>query len=567
MSETDSVLSGQLEYQTGQLDPQTGQLEGLTALLLSNNCLHFHRGGGWCTGFRFDAQPVVDEPTGYRELLGNLGQMVSVEPAGLLQLLTLHVQFSTVIVGMEAHHQSAGVGPGLRAEITYVLDADARLFHHLAPYGLLQRLPRFHETGYQPEEIAPEVAPTGQQHLLATVYEHDDGRSQLRPHLLTTLVATLGNVGMELHGSSADTTEACVAVPVEQFGTFAGFQIEGKWQPVVTLAQGTHLVALIVADRAVDGVGTHLNSIQWGNVQYCGPWFQLYGRLLGQGNGEGAVGALLKHQLVLAEYEIISFHLSCSAGCKWRKVSENLQNLQIYLLLFSVLCTFAADFKNRTMMMNGKFKVALFDLDGVVFDTEPQYTIFWGEQCREFHPEHPGLEIEIKGQTLTQIYDRWFSGELEGVRDLVTSRLNAYEAEMDYPYVEGFVDFIGNLRRKGVKTAVVTSSNRPKMEVVYQKHPEFATLFDAILTSEDFAESKPSPDCYLKGASRFGAKPDECVVFEDSINGLRSGRAAGMYVVGLTTTNDLNTIKQLSDTQINNYRDNNKYLNALWQVI
>jgi HAD superfamily hydrolase (TIGR01509 family) len=219
------------------------------------------------------------------------------------------------------------------------------------------------------------------------------------------------------------------------------------------------------------------------------------------------------------------------------------------------------------MMMNGKFKVALFDLDGVVFDTEPQYTIFWGEQCREFHPEHPGLEIEIKGQTLTQIYDRWFSGELEGVRDLVTSRLNAYEAEMDYPYVEGFVDFIGNLRRKGVKTAVVTSSNRPKMEVVYQKHPEFATLFDAILTSEDFAESKPSPDCYLKGASRFGAKPDECVVFEDSINGLRSGRAAGMYVVGLTTTNDLNTIKQLSDTQINNYRDNNKYLNALWQVI
>jgi beta-phosphoglucomutase-like phosphatase (HAD superfamily) len=48
-----------------------------------------------------------------------------------------------------------------------------------------------------------------------------------------------------------------------------------------------------------------------------------------------------------------------------------------------------------------ELKAALFDLDGVVFDTEPQYTIFWGSQCRLYHPEHPGLEHEIKGQTLT----------------------------------------------------------------------------------------------------------------------------------------------------------------------
>ena len=60
-----------------------------------------------------------------------------------------------------------------------------------------------------------------------------------------------------------------------------------------------------------------------------------------------------------------------------------------------------------------KIKAALFDLDGVVFDTEPQYTVFWGAQCREFHPEHHGLEYEIKGQTLDQIYDAWFSGELQ----------------------------------------------------------------------------------------------------------------------------------------------------------
>lgn len=200
-------------------------------------------------------------------------------------------------------------------------------------------------------------------------------------------------------------------------------------------------------------------------------------------------------------------------------------------------------------------RAALFDLDGVVFDTEPQYTVFWGSQCREFHPERPGLEHEIKGQTLDQIYDTWFNGELKAVRPLLTERLNAYEAQMDYAFIEGFEDFIDTLHQNGIKTAVVTSSNQQKMESVYRQHPEFKSLFDAILTSEDFEYSKPHPDCYLKAAARFGAKPEECVVFEDSFNGLKSGRAAGMYVVGLATTNAAEAIAPLCDTVIDNYID------------
>ena len=78
-------------------------------------------------------------------------------------------------------------------------------------------------------------------------------------------------------------------------------------------------------------------------------------------------------------------------------------------------------------MKQKELKAALFDLDGVVFDTEPQYTIFWGSVCRQYHPEHPGLEQEIKGSTLTQIYERWFSGSLETAREDVTRRLNDYE--------------------------------------------------------------------------------------------------------------------------------------------
>ena len=202
-----------------------------------------------------------------------------------------------------------------------------------------------------------------------------------------------------------------------------------------------------------------------------------------------------------------------------------------------------------------QLKAALFDLDGVVFDTEPQYSIFWGSQCRLYHPEHPGLEHEIKGQTLTQIYDQWFSGPLLKEQPIITQRLNDYEAQMHYDYIDGFEQLIADLHVHGVKTAVVTSSNLPKMQAVYRYQPKFRELFDAILTSEDFERSKPDPDCYLKAAARLGAQTSECIVFEDSFNGLRSGRAAQMAVVGLATTNPVDAIRELSDIQISDYRN------------
>ena len=209
---------------------------------------------------------------------------------------------------------------------------------------------------------------------------------------------------------------------------------------------------------------------------------------------------------------------------------------------------------NFMEMKQKELKAALFDLDGVVFDTEPQYTIFWGSVCRQYHPEHPGLEQEIKGSTLTQIYERWFSGSLEAVREDVTRRLNDYEQQMHYDFLDGFEQLIRDLHNHGVKTAVVTSSNMPKMESVYRYQPGFKQLFDAILTSEDFERSKPDPDCYLKAAARLGVKESECIVFEDSFNGLRSGRAAEMAVVGLATTNKIEDIKDLSDVQISDYQ-------------
>ena len=136
---------------------------------------------------------------------------------------------------------------------------------------------------------------------------------------------------------------------------------------------------------------------------------------------------------------------------------------------------------------------------------------------------------------------------------------------MHYDYITGFEALIADLRLHGVKTAVVTSSNIPKMESVYRYQPSFKQLFDAILTSEDFDRSKPDPDCYLKAARRLEVKTSECIVFEDSFNGLRSGRAAEMAVVGLTTTNKAEDIKPLSDIQIVDYQHIN--YNSLEQLL
>lgn len=203
-------------------------------------------------------------------------------------------------------------------------------------------------------------------------------------------------------------------------------------------------------------------------------------------------------------------------------------------------------------MAERNFSAALFDLDGVVFDTEKQYSVFWGSQCRLYHPDKPGLENTIKGQTLVQIFDGYFD-DLRSEQPKIIERLNEFERNMEFEYVPGFLDFMSDLRANNVRTAVVTSSNKAKMEAVYSVHPEFKALFDIILTSEDFDKSKPDPDCYIKGAKAFGLQFADCVVFEDSFNGLKAGRNAGMKVVGLATTNPAGAIKPYSDYVVSDF--------------
>ncbi|MCM1311558.1 MAG: HAD family hydrolase [Bacteroides sp.] len=187
------------------------------------------------------------------------------------------------------------------------------------------------------------------------------------------------------------------------------------------------------------------------------------------------------------------------------------------------------------------FKVALFDLDGTIFDTEKLYSVFWGGIGRKYHPEIEDFDKIIKGTTLTQIYERYFQDVQ--LQQEITRELDEWERNMQYEFVPGAQDFIADIRKHGVRCAVVTSSNEKKMQSVCAAVPEFVDMFDKILTAEMFAASKPNPDCYLLGAKVFGADIDECVVFEDAFTGLEAGMSAGMFTVGLATTNSREAIE------------------------
>lgn len=195
--------------------------------------------------------------------------------------------------------------------------------------------------------------------------------------------------------------------------------------------------------------------------------------------------------------------------------------------------------------------IVLFDLDGVIMDTETQYGIFWNRTGKELL----GLDDfgkRIKGQTLNHIISH-FDGVSKS-KDEIIRELYEYERNMSYDYIPGADKFMKDLHARGIPMAIVTSSNDAKMVNVRRAHPELWELTEAVLTSEHFSKSKPDPECFIKGMEILGGRPEETYVFEDSIHGINAGRAAGAKVIGLATTNTREAIVHLCDQVIDDFR-------------
>lgn len=198
---------------------------------------------------------------------------------------------------------------------------------------------------------------------------------------------------------------------------------------------------------------------------------------------------------------------------------------------------------------NKELKCAvLFDLDGVLLDSEGQYSIFWEQMDHEYPTGIQQFASFIKGFHLARILNYF---ENEDVRQQVLDKLLEFERHMNYEFFPGALEFVKELRSAGIPMAIVTSSDHKKMQALYSQYPEFPTLFDKIVTGDMVTKAKPDPDCFLMGARQLGVDIKGCIVFEDSRNGLIAGRESGALVIGISTTLDRDTVGQLSDLTLN----------------
>ncbi|MDR1981236.1 MAG: HAD family phosphatase [Tannerellaceae bacterium] len=188
-------------------------------------------------------------------------------------------------------------------------------------------------------------------------------------------------------------------------------------------------------------------------------------------------------------------------------------------------------------------KTALVDFDGVIADTEPIYDLFWDEAGERYQTGIRNFAHVIKGTTLPNIIDTYFADRSDGFKEMILRESAEYESRMPIPLMPGAMAFLSLLKENGVKTGLVTSSDHAKMERAFALHPLLRSLFDTLVTADRITRGKPDPMCYLLAASDLGVPPGDCLVFEDSFAGIQSGTAAGMRVIGLSTTNAEESIR------------------------
>ena len=178
-------------------------------------------------------------------------------------------------------------------------------------------------------------------------------------------------------------------------------------------------------------------------------------------------------------------------------------------------------------------KAILFDFDGVIADTEPQYEIYFNALGENFGLGE-NFAAKVKGVTLPNILEKYFADKPELWKKIADETV-IFECNMDFCFINGAKEFLEYLKKNNYKLALVTSSPQAKMDVALKKM-KLENTFDAVFTATQITHGKPNPMCYLTAAANLGFSPDECVVFEDSIAGLQAGRNAGAKVVGLSTT-------------------------------
>lgn len=183
-------------------------------------------------------------------------------------------------------------------------------------------------------------------------------------------------------------------------------------------------------------------------------------------------------------------------------------------------------------------EAVIFDMDGVVIDSEPLH-----ERSSRLVLAQHNLEIEdaifndFKGSTDRTILEYLVAeNNLDvSVETLLQKKRSTYASLIDeLQPIYGVVSFINRISDE-YRLALTTSASRRNKELAFSKF-NLHRFFEVVITSDDINNPKPDPEPYLETTSRLQLAPQDCVVIEDSFNGVRSAAAAGCTVVGITTS-------------------------------
>ncbi len=187
--------------------------------------------------------------------------------------------------------------------------------------------------------------------------------------------------------------------------------------------------------------------------------------------------------------------------------------------------------------MNQKFAAILFDLDGVIADSEPMWNDIDSAMLQTYG-------IEYAGEHKHRILGTSFSVALNFYRETFNIRAEIEEMMLrrrdiarDFyaekiPIFQSAPQVLATLKKQNYVIGLATSSIADLVLPFLKRH-DLNRYFDAITTGEEVENGKPAPDIYLAAARKVDTEPQQCLVVEDALAGLQSGRAAGMTTVAI----------------------------------
>jgi beta-phosphoglucomutase family hydrolase len=184
-------------------------------------------------------------------------------------------------------------------------------------------------------------------------------------------------------------------------------------------------------------------------------------------------------------------------------------------------------------------KAVIFDMDGVISDTQPLHSKVEEALLREYGVRLPASEITARfaGYSDKQFYEEVFAehgvtnvNPADAIREVWERKFAA--AKGNVKPIPGVENLVRSLKKRGMKLAVASASVPEFIRLVLSELG-LEECFDAVTSSVEVEKGKPAPDIFLLAAKKLGVPPKECVVIEDGRNGMVAAKKAGMKCIGL----------------------------------